>query len=78
MTFNFELLIPKTINMYTTFLCCFFSIFNGLCRRVQHPNILCLMGTIVQGGSLMVITNLVRGKDLHALLFSSDAKQVIM
>lgn len=54
------------------------SIFNGLCRRVQHPNILCLMGTIVQGGSLMVITNLVRGKDLHALLFSSDAKQVIM
>ena len=44
-----------------------------LYRSVQHPNILCLMGVLITDFEVMLITNLVSGKDLHSLIFDPDA-----
>ena len=44
-----------------------------LYRSVQHPNILCLMGVLTTDCEVMLITNLVSGKDLHSRIFDPDA-----
>ena len=41
-------------------------------RSVQHPNILSLLGVIIQETRLLIITNLVNGKNLHMLIFDSS------
>ena len=38
-------------------------------RTMQHPNILTVLGAVVSQTSLTVLTNLVRGCNLHTLIF---------
>ena len=45
-------------------------------RSVQHPNILSLLGVIIQETRLLIITNLVNGKNLHMLIFDSSRVRV--
>ncbi len=41
-------------------------------RSVHHPNMLSLLGVIIQETRLLIITNLVNGKNLHKLIFDSS------
>ena len=43
-----------------------------LCRSLNHPNILSLMGIVPSSSSTTIITNLVNGSDLHSILFNSE------
>ncbi len=44
-------------------------------RNVQHPNM--LLGVIIQETRLLIITNLVNGKNLHKLIFDPSQLRVI-
>ena len=50
------------------------SIVSFLCRMVQHPNILCMLGSVVKDKKIAIISNLVRGFNLHELIFCSSTK----
>ena len=41
-------------------------------RTLNHPNLLALLGVIFAPDSVTLITNLVRGKDLHHMIFGRD------
>ena len=43
---------------------------SSLYRSVQYPNILCLMGVLTTDCEVMLITNLVSGKDLHSRILT--------
>ena len=45
-----------------------------LCRMVQHPNILCMLGSVVTDTKIAIISTLVRGSNLHKLIFCSSTK----
>ena len=45
-------------------------------RAIQHPNILCLLGTMRDESSLMIVTNYVEGMDLQTILFNEDVERV--
>lgn len=45
-------------------------------RKMQHPNILCLLGTVESEGAVMVITNYVNGNNLSTLLFDTSHDRV--
>ena len=47
-----------------------------LLRQIQHPNILCFLGTVVTDNSITIISNLVKGLDLHALIFDQENSRV--
>lgn len=41
----------------------------SFCRRMQHPNILQFLGVIFKETSITMLSNLVKGNNLHSLLF---------
>ena len=41
-------------------------------RTLNHPNLLALLGVIFEPDSVTLVTNLVKGKDLHRMIFGSD------
>ena len=45
-------------------------------RAIQHPNILCLLGTIRDKSSLMIVTNYVDGTDLQSIIFNEANERV--
>lgn len=49
-----------------------YCIFNSHFRSLNHPNLLGLLGTINHPHSVILVTNFVRGKTLHSLVFDSD------
>ena len=44
------------------------------CRAIQHPNILCVLGSVMMERKIAIITNMVRGSNLHELIFNSSTK----
>ena len=42
-------------------------------RHIQHPNILCFLGTVV---TVFILTNYVQGKNLHDVVFDSENPRV--
>ena len=45
-------------------------------RHVQHPNVLCLLGTIQSETSITVVTNFVDGMVLHTRIFDISVERV--
>ena len=45
-------------------------------RYIQHPNILSLLGAVEEGDTILIISNLVQGPNLHDLIFSGDYGKV--
>lgn len=48
------------------------------CRTVQHPNILCILGSVMKENKIAIISNLVRGSNLEELIFKSSTKVAII
>lgn len=44
-------------------------------RKIQHPNIVSVLGSVVKDRRIAIISNLVRGCNLHDLLFGSETKE---
>lgn len=45
-------------------------------RKVQHPHILTVLGTVIYDTSIIVLSNFVRGPDLQSLLFGEKQCKV--
>ena len=45
-------------------------------RAIQHPNILCLLGTIQDASSLMIVMNYVEGTDLQSIIFDEANERI--
>lgn len=41
---------------------------------VQHPNILCILGSLLIDQKIAIISNLVRGSNLQHIIFSQSTK----
>jgi serine/threonine protein kinase len=44
--------------------------------RIQHPNILCFLGTVRTETSVTILTNYVDGKNLHDMIFNSSSSRM--
>ena len=49
-----------------------FMVVNFIHRTLNHPNILSLLGIITRKESVVLITNFVRGNNLHNVIFNSN------
>ena len=46
------------------------------CRSVQHPHILSLLGAVFEETRLIILTNIVNGKNLQQLIFDPSVERV--
>ena len=46
---------------------------NHFYRSLHHPHILSVLGAVSRPFTIVLITNLVQGKNLHALVFNSES-----
>lgn len=45
-------------------------------RQIHHPNILTFLGVIIKETAVTILCNLVKGHDLHALIFDPNHQEV--
>ena len=47
-----------------------------MCRSLHHPNIVMMLGSIVEEACIIFIMNLVDGSDLQSLIFNESKRKV--